>query len=352
MQHIFKQFPFLRIELFNTCLKLAKFPDPLKVGNIILFHKQGKSKTEASSYRPISLLPTIGKVLKNSSPNVSIFTSRRATDLAIFSTDSMRENQQKLPSRNSWIPSTRGRQVVITYWCFRSTLRVPLTIFSTTQLYLTLTIHRIQAFTDDFALVSHAPTRVQLESQINESIAKFSTWTNKNQLQISADKINYLLISKLVREPTIRCQGERIKRAHAIKYLGVYIDEKRNWNTHLKAQSTRATRLYQNLLKIAGNSWGVPLKVVWCLEPTVQIARKLSTIQLPFPLAISSAYRKPPQQFCSSCWVPLLFIYNYKEKLVAEHSSDLNFVLQMSMISIPVKLKKTLPDGQHIHLSI
>ncbi|GBL97017.1 hypothetical protein AVEN_254072-1 [Araneus ventricosus] len=52
------------MELFNTCLKLAKFPDPLKVGNIILFHKPGKSKTEASSYQSISLLPTIGKVLE------------------------------------------------------------------------------------------------------------------------------------------------------------------------------------------------------------------------------------------------------------------------------------------------
>ncbi|GBM33962.1 Putative protein in type-1 retrotransposable element R1DM [Araneus ventricosus] len=52
------------MELFNTCLKLAKFPDPLKAGNIILFHKHSKSKTEASSYRPISLLPTIGKVLE------------------------------------------------------------------------------------------------------------------------------------------------------------------------------------------------------------------------------------------------------------------------------------------------
>ncbi|GBO13043.1 hypothetical protein AVEN_215255-1 [Araneus ventricosus] len=82
-----------------------------------------------------------------------------------------------------------------------------------------------------------------------------------------------------------------------------------NWNTHLKAQSTRATQLYHNLLKIAGKSWGVPLihrrtlyktvtervlahgAVAWCLEPTVRIARKLSTIQHPFLLAISGAYR-------------------------------------------------------------
>ncbi|GBM33689.1 hypothetical protein AVEN_100235-1, partial [Araneus ventricosus] len=64
IQQIFKKFPFLLMELFNICLKLAKFADPLKVGNIIIFHKHGKSKTEASSYRPISLLPTIGKVLE------------------------------------------------------------------------------------------------------------------------------------------------------------------------------------------------------------------------------------------------------------------------------------------------
>ncbi|GBM64681.1 hypothetical protein AVEN_175183-1, partial [Araneus ventricosus] len=92
-----------------------------------------------------------------------------------------------------------------------------------------------------------------------------------------------------------------------VKYLGVYIDEKRNWNTHLKAQSTRATQLYQDLLKIAEKSWGVPLNhrrtlyeaviervhgaVAWCLEPTVRIARKLSTIQRPFLLAISGAYK-------------------------------------------------------------
>ncbi|GBN37903.1 hypothetical protein AVEN_224020-1 [Araneus ventricosus] len=82
-----------------------------------------------------------------------------------------------------------------------------------------------------------------------------------------------------------------------------------NSNTHLEGQSTRATHLYQNLLKIAGKSWGVPMNhrralyktviervlahgaVALCLEPTLRISRKLSTIQRPFLLAISGAYR-------------------------------------------------------------
>ncbi|GBM28689.1 hypothetical protein AVEN_116703-1 [Araneus ventricosus] len=51
---------------------------------------------------------------------------------------------------------------------------------------------------------------------------------------------------------------------------------------------------------------------------------------------------QPPRQLWRSYWVSLLFIYDYKEKLVAQHSTDLDFLfLQTSVISIPVKLKKS-----------
>ncbi|GBN73292.1 Retrovirus-related Pol polyprotein from type-1 retrotransposable element R1 [Araneus ventricosus] len=50
--------------LFNKCLHLSCFPDSLKIGNIILFQKGGEDQRLASSYRPISLLPTIGKELE------------------------------------------------------------------------------------------------------------------------------------------------------------------------------------------------------------------------------------------------------------------------------------------------
>ncbi|GBN04472.1 hypothetical protein AVEN_84041-1 [Araneus ventricosus] len=84
-----------------------------------------------------------------------------------------------------------------------------------------------------------------------------------------------------------------------------------------KPRGTRAPPPYRqahiDLLKsqkiVPKNSWEIPLKhrralykiviervlahgaVAWCLEPTVRIARKLSTVQRPFLLAISDAYR-------------------------------------------------------------
>ncbi|GBM87387.1 putative RNA-directed DNA polymerase from transposon X-element [Araneus ventricosus] len=53
-------FPTLSIK----CLHISCFPDSLKIGNIILFQKRGKEQRLASTYRPISLLPTIRKVLE------------------------------------------------------------------------------------------------------------------------------------------------------------------------------------------------------------------------------------------------------------------------------------------------
>ncbi|GBM21253.1 hypothetical protein AVEN_149845-1 [Araneus ventricosus] len=59
-----KRFNNIFSTLFNKCLRLSCFSDSLKIGNIILFQKGEKDQRLASSYRPISLLPTIGKMLE------------------------------------------------------------------------------------------------------------------------------------------------------------------------------------------------------------------------------------------------------------------------------------------------
>ncbi|GBM04257.1 Putative protein in type-1 retrotransposable element R1DM [Araneus ventricosus] len=257
IQQIFKTF--LLMERFNICLKLAKFPDPLKVGKIILFLKSGKSKTGASSYRPISLLPTIEKVFeklltqrlhfhfeKNNSLSNLQYRFRDGESTEVASTklldsihkgkasgdnvlvlsigikgvfDNIQHNAIQTYLDNSKCPTNivnifknllQNRKVILNT-CEGPAIRdqkqgscsgpalwnlVSNEIFQGNSPINT----NIKAFADDFVLVFHARTRVQLESQINQSIAKFSAWTSRNQLQISADKTNYLLYSKLVRD--------------------------------------------------------------------------------------------------------------------------------------------------------
>ncbi|GBL73788.1 hypothetical protein AVEN_230762-1 [Araneus ventricosus] len=61
---IFNSFPCLLLDFFNKCLELKCFPDPLKIGLVILFHKTGKEEQNIKFYRPIYLLPTLGKLLE------------------------------------------------------------------------------------------------------------------------------------------------------------------------------------------------------------------------------------------------------------------------------------------------
>ena len=49
--------------LFNRCVTLNTFPDVLKIACVVPIHKKGNVDS-ATNYRPISLLPVVGKVFE------------------------------------------------------------------------------------------------------------------------------------------------------------------------------------------------------------------------------------------------------------------------------------------------
>ncbi|GBL97879.1 hypothetical protein AVEN_126995-1 [Araneus ventricosus] len=67
LKAIFRTNPDILITFYNKCLSLQCYPNPLKTGVIVLFLKKGKNKSDISdikSYLPVSLLPTLGKILE------------------------------------------------------------------------------------------------------------------------------------------------------------------------------------------------------------------------------------------------------------------------------------------------
>lgn len=51
------------LQLFNNCWQQGKFPNESKIAKVFILYKSGeKDRTECGSYRPISLLPIIGKL--------------------------------------------------------------------------------------------------------------------------------------------------------------------------------------------------------------------------------------------------------------------------------------------------
>ncbi|GBM42307.1 hypothetical protein AVEN_235017-1 [Araneus ventricosus] len=64
LQQIHSASPELLLEIFNKCLSLVLFPTSFKTGAILLFYKEGKDQNDPKSYRPISLLPSVEKLLE------------------------------------------------------------------------------------------------------------------------------------------------------------------------------------------------------------------------------------------------------------------------------------------------
>lgn len=48
----------------NTCFTFRHFPLPLRIGEVVFFEKKGKDPANPKAYRPICLLPTLGKLLE------------------------------------------------------------------------------------------------------------------------------------------------------------------------------------------------------------------------------------------------------------------------------------------------
>ncbi|GBM66588.1 hypothetical protein AVEN_73204-1 [Araneus ventricosus] len=130
----------------------------------------------------------------------------------------------------------------------------------------------LQAFADDFAFVISGRTRRDLEQHTSFALEAFKTWTDKNQLNISIEKPQYLLIE----------------------------------------QGAKAVSQYQQLCRIAGPRWELKQKYkrilyqtvtermllygasAWALSVSPDWEKKLSSIQRIILLYITSSYRTTP----------------------------------------------------------
>ncbi|GBO26896.1 Retrovirus-related Pol polyprotein from type-1 retrotransposable element R1, partial [Araneus ventricosus] len=375
LQQIHKASPDLLLVLYNKCLELGLFPTDFKIGVIVLFYKEGKRQDDPKSYRPISLLPALGKLLeklltqrlnfflKNSNqqnPKQFGFKEGTSIDNALTSlVDQIHEfKRQKLhvavvsvDIKGAFDNLHYGSIISKLNECrcppnikgvFESLLQDRKIVIPTNNGIAQQTQSRgcpqgscsgpaiwnlvaddalkgpfpdntsVQAFADDFVTVAAAKSERALGRKATEALSKFKEWSDKNGLEISVEKTNYLLVGKLRRGPSIFWGDRRVKKTQVLKYLGVYVDKKMNWSHHLMQQGAKALQQSRGLLRLAGSTWGLSPKhraqiyksvtermiahgaTAWGRSITYNIKTKLDQIQRPFLINISGAYRTSP----------------------------------------------------------
>ena len=101
-------------------------------------------------------------------------------------------------------------------------------------------------FADDTNNFASDKSSDELYKRVSSDLDKLSTWFNHNKLTLNQAKTEYIDFSKHKykenREQTLQINGEAISRVDETKFLGVYLDKRLTWRTHIEKVITKISQ--------------------------------------------------------------------------------------------------------------
>ena len=131
-----------------------------------------------------------------------------------------------------------------------------------------------QAYADDLLciVVGHDPPTLRNIAQI--FIRKAEIWAKDNGLKLSPSKTEAVMYTKKRKwslNGDLILGNQKIKVSNEAKYLGVILDQKLTFNSHIKAQITKAKACQAQARRIVGKSWGIrPHMTKWIYTAMVR----------------------------------------------------------------------------------
>ena len=93
-------------------------------------------------------------------------------------------------------------------------------------------LFQFRIFADDTNIFYSSKTSDDLQNIVNDELKKVYTYCASNKLSINFKKTNYMLITSIPRRNT-QIDIPNIQKKSSIKYLGVYIDQHLQWGTQI-----------------------------------------------------------------------------------------------------------------------
>lgn len=341
---MFKHAPSILLNLYNKIIFLQYIPTKWKEAIVIFFHKKNKPPIDPGSYRPICLLQTISKIFEKLINNriqyqlnsIQFFNTNQFGFIENRSTidclhtlleeiklrkqrhkyiilisfdimgafdnvnwqilyDSIKEMNidqylkniiyNYLHNRTAGISNNNiYESIKVTKGCPQGSCLGPLLWNIIANKILSdfdSNEEKLIAYADDFILIASEDSRIKLETQANKSIDKFYQLCFQQQLKISPNKTEALIIGKDLsrRNPVIKLNNESIAIKNKIKYLGVIIDNKMNFIPHLHYLEEAITKFVINTKRLSTpyNRLSPTITRIWYI--TVTEAKLLYNIQ-------------------------------------------------------------------------
>ena len=119
-------------------------------------------------------------------------------------------------------------------------------------------------YADDLAMVVKGEDYRSAVRIANFELRKLTTWASEHSLMFSPHKTNALLFYRKIPplELPLLLNNTRIEWQPEVKYLGVIIDNKLKWKSHLDYIYKKSLATIFQMSKIVGATWGTTPKVM------------------------------------------------------------------------------------------
>ncbi|CAK1580717.1 unnamed protein product [Parnassius mnemosyne] len=316
-----KAYPKLITEIMNRCLSLQYFPQQWKIAYVKIIPKPNKTDcTILNSFRPIGLLPVFGKLLEKLFINRIKYQATRDGKMsnrqfgfkeqlnttaaimnAIKTIQEAKENKQQVIAisldiksafDNAWWPALlhrlryiqcsrnifglisnyiENRKVTLNYGgtevtktmskgCIQGSTCGPtlwnLILDELLETQLPKGCH-IQAFADDVLLIAHAKDTNELEIITNQALSEIVQWGEKVKLSFSPEKTQAIAFTAKAKSTNLVMNKNLLSFVKEIKLLGVIVDTKLTFNSHIKYVANKAIKIFHKLCIYCRPTWGI-----------------------------------------------------------------------------------------------
>ena len=115
----------------------------------------------------------------------------------------------------------------------------------------------LQIFADDLVLIVQGSDKRAMEAQLQRALDFIVNWCQGKGLKIHPDKTVVVPFTRKrgfdLEPPTV--EGTRVRISREVKYLGVLLDSKLNWNKHVDMVLTKAARAFGACKMLFGTKW-------------------------------------------------------------------------------------------------
>ena len=118
---------------------------------------------------------------------------------------------------------------------------------------------KVIAYADDLMIIVKGTTQVEVENYANMETQKVAKWARNNKVNFNDQKLKIMVITrnkpKNRRDFNIFLNNKNLKQEDTIKYLGIIIDRRFNFNEHIDNIAGKCIKIIHALSKSSKIKW-------------------------------------------------------------------------------------------------